>query len=76
MTKTARPTSAREATLEPKAYRIPDVARLLSRSEHAVRTMIARGDLPSRRLGRRVVILADELETCLKALKQGAGGRS
>ena len=75
MTKEERPTRTVES-LKPRAYRIPDVARLLSRSEQAVRTMIARGHLPSRRLGRRVMILADELETCLKSLKPGSGGRS
>ena len=51
-------------------YRVPDVARLLGCSEAAARRMIERGDIPSRRLGRRVVVIPQELEAYLKALRQ------
>ncbi len=49
-------------------YRVPDVARLLGCSEAAARRMIERGEIPSRRLGRRVVVLPEELEAFLKSL--------
>jgi len=32
--------------------------------------MIEKGDIPSRRLGRRVVVIPEELEAYLKALRQ------
>ena len=51
-------------------YRIPDVARLLGMSEAAARRMIERGDIPSRRLGRRVVVLPEDLEAHLKSLRR------
>ena len=51
-------------------YRVPDVARLLGCSEAAARRMIEKGDIPSRRLGRRVVVIPEELETFLKTLRQ------
>lgn len=51
-------------------YRIPDLARLLGCSELAVRRMVERGELPSRRWGRRVVVLRNELEAHLQSLRQ------
>ncbi len=51
-------------------YRVPDVARLLGTTESAVRRMIQTGAIPSRRLGRRVIILPDELEALLGSLKK------
>jgi excisionase family DNA binding protein len=53
---------------QPIAYRIPELARLLGASEVAARRLVERGALPSRRLGRRVVILREELEAHLRAL--------
>jgi excisionase family DNA binding protein len=47
---------------------IPEVARILSRSELSVRRAIERGQLPARRWGSRVVILSDELEVFLHNL--------
>jgi excisionase family DNA binding protein len=55
---------------QPLIYRVPEVARLLGCTEAVVRQMIARGQIPSRRLGRRVVVLADELHAHMKALKR------
>ncbi len=49
-------------------YRVPDVARLLGCSEAAARRMIERGEIPSRRLGRRVIIIPQELEDYLQSL--------
>jgi len=50
-------------------YRVPEVARLLGTTEAAVRRMIQKGAIPSRRLGRRVIVLPEELEACIKSLK-------
>lgn len=51
-------------------YRIPDLARLLGCSELAARRMVERGLIPSRRLGRRVIVLSEELEAHLRSLCQ------
>jgi predicted DNA-binding transcriptional regulator AlpA len=67
---------------EPRALRIPDVARRLGWTETATRRAIERGQLPSRRWGARVVVLADELERFLTDLPRrgnrtcAAGGPS
>ncbi len=50
-------------------YRVPDVARLLGTTEAAVRRMIQTGVIPSRRLGRRVIVIPEELEAYLKSLE-------
>jgi len=44
------------------------VAILLRCSPKAVRRMVERGQLPFRKLGRRVIFLREELETFLEAL--------
>ena len=51
-----------------KLLTIPEVAARLGISERATWQRIYRGQLPHRRWGRRVMILADELEEFLKAL--------
>jgi excisionase family DNA binding protein len=48
--------------------RIADLAKLLGCSQVAARRMVERGQLPARRIGRRVVILRDELDSFLRAL--------
>ncbi len=53
---------------EPLVYRVPEVARRLGTTDAAVRRMIERGILPSRRLGRRVVVVPEELEAYLRSL--------
>ena len=50
------------------AYLVVDVAGVLGVSEPTVRGMIARGEIPSRRIGRRILVLAEELESYLKSL--------
>lgn len=55
-------------TARPKVLSVLDVARTISKSEGAVRQMIARGQLPARKWGRRVVVLADDLEGMLRGL--------
>ena len=57
-----------EQTAERLALRIPDLARVLGISEIAARRLVERGDVPSRRMGRRVVILREELEAHLRSL--------
>ena len=54
----------------PLAYTVQDTAALLDRSEPAVRAMIARGQLPARRQGGRVFILAEDLKAYLAAVPQ------
>jgi hypothetical protein len=55
---------------------IPDIAEQLNQTPLAVRRLIERRVLPSRRLGKRVVVLAEEWEKFLKALPVGARSRS
>jgi excisionase family DNA binding protein len=52
----------------PLAYSVRDTATLLGRSEPAIRAMIARGQLPARRQGDRVFVLAEDLKAYLAAL--------
>jgi len=54
----------------PMAYTVRDAAALLGRSEPAIRAMIQRGQLPARRQGGRVFILAEDLKAYLAALPQ------
>jgi excisionase family DNA binding protein len=49
-------------------FSVPEVAQRIGRSELATRRAIERGHLPARRWGRRVVVLADDLETFVRAL--------
>ena len=52
---------------------IPDVARLTGRTETAIRRAIERGQIPSRKWGHRIVVLADELESFLRGLPMRDG---
>jgi excisionase family DNA binding protein len=54
----------------PLALRVPDVARALGCTDENVRQMITRGQLPARKLGRRVIVLADELQRYLVSLEK------
>jgi hypothetical protein len=54
---------------EPAVYNIPEVARVLGRTEAATRHLIARNLIPARRLGGRIIVLADELEEHLRSLR-------
>jgi len=52
-----------------KAYlTTDDVADLLGRTPKAIRRMVERGQLPYRKLGRRVLFLREELEAFIEAL--------
>lgn len=51
-----------------KYLTIPEAAVLLGGSEKAVRQRIFRGQIPYRKLGRRVLISAEELEKFLTLL--------
>ena len=55
-------------------YRVPDVARLLGMTELATRRAIERGEIPSRKWGRRVVIIPSELQAHLLTLRVGGKG--
>jgi hypothetical protein len=52
----------------PRALSISDVARRIGKTEAATRHAIARGQLPSRKWGHRVVVLAHELDEFLRQL--------
>ncbi len=47
---------------------VPAFADFLGDSQKGVRSKIARGLLPHRRLGGRVIVLRDEVESFLRAL--------
>ena len=50
------------------ALTIPEVAKRLGKTEPATRRAIEHGQLPARHWGRRVIVLADELEQFLRGL--------
>jgi Helix-turn-helix domain len=50
-------------------YSARDVAMLFGCRPQTARRMIRQGLIPGRRLGRRVVVLRDELETVLRRLE-------
>ncbi len=54
----------------PGVLRVDDLAELLKCSTAAVRRLIQKGRIPSRRLGTSVIVLQDELEQCLRLLPQ------
>jgi hypothetical protein len=49
-------------------YRPTDLPEVLGFSPHMVRKLLARGELPSRRWGKRVVILHSDLTNFLEGL--------
>jgi len=53
-------------------YRIDTVAKLLGTTVPAVRRMIDNGEIPARRLGRRIVVRPEELQATLDALEHVA----
>jgi len=57
-----------EQTQQPRVLDIPQVALIIGRSELATRRAIERGQIPARRWGRRVVVLADDLNKFLASL--------
>jgi excisionase family DNA binding protein len=59
------------ASIEPLVYHVSDVARLLGCKVSTARRLLQRGVIPSRRLGRKLVVLPDELETHLNNLPNG-----
>jgi excisionase family DNA binding protein len=57
---------------DPLVLRLPDVARALACSEVAARKLVQRGRIPSRKLGRSVVVLVEELHAYLQSLAPAA----
>lgn len=55
------------ARLEQVAYSRREVAELTSLSFETVRRAINRGDLPAKKVGRRVLVLAKDLDAWLDA---------
>ncbi len=60
--------SQQAAKGEQIVLRVPDLARLFGCTPIAARRMVERGQVPGRRLGRRVIVLRDELDAALRAL--------
>ena len=56
------------ATMDRRFFGVVETAQILGITERAVRKRIARGELPYRRWGRRVLISAHELEVFMEAL--------
>jgi excisionase family DNA binding protein len=60
--------AARDVQLQPRTLSVSEVARILGRSDHSTRRAINRGQIPSRKMGNRVVVLSDELDAFLRSL--------
>jgi excisionase family DNA binding protein len=56
--------------IEPLIYSVREVASLLGRTPRTIHRLISQGLLPARRLGRRYVVLPDELHAHLKSLQK------
>ena len=59
----------------PFVYRIPGLASRLGCTEAAARHLVERNQIPSRRLGRRVIVLAEDLEAYLRSLARRGEGQ-
>ena len=55
-------------SIGPLVYQLADVARLLGCKVVAARRLLQQGVIPSRRLGRKFIVLTGELEAYLQAL--------
>ena len=53
---------------QPRVLDIPQVAKIINRTEIATRRAIERGQLPARIWGGRVVVLVDDLDKFLSEL--------
>lgn len=58
----------------PRILDIPQVARIINRTELATRRAIERGQIPARLWGGRVVVLADELDQFIRLLPRRVAG--
>ena len=58
----------RQSARNPLALTVEETAELLGMTERATRQAIWRGKIPVRRLGKKVLVLRDELERFLKEL--------
>ncbi len=56
---------------QPLVYHVSDVARLLGWKVSSARRLLEQGVIPSRRLGRKLVVLPEEFEAHLKSLPAG-----
>jgi len=60
-----RPTSPSPLIDERRTYTVPEVAELVGISRSTAYDCVRRGEIPSRRFGRRIVVLRHELEQLL-----------
>ena len=61
--------------MEPLAYSVEAAAVASAASKSVLRAAISAGDLPARKRGRRLVILADDLQAWLRELPPAAHSR-
>lgn len=59
------PTRPTPTTDERRTYTVPEVAQLVGISRSTAYECVRRGEIPSRRFGRRIVVLRHELERLL-----------
>ena len=59
------------ASIEPLVYHVSDVARLLDCKLSSARRLLEQGVIPSRRLGRKLIVMRNEMEAYIKALPLG-----
>lgn len=57
-----------DATAEQQALTVPQVAKIVGKTERAVWLDISRKQFPHRKWGRKVVVLREELDAFLKGL--------
>ena len=62
-----------ELLSEPLILRVPDLCRLLRWNEGQLYMAVRRGQIPARKMGRRVVFLRREIETYLMSLPPVSG---
>jgi excisionase family DNA binding protein len=55
-----------------RAYSVPQTCAILDLGLNSVKRLVENGSLPSIRIGRRVLILAEDIEAFLARLKAGA----
>lgn len=67
------PKSTKVTKEERRAWSIAEVAARLGVSRHFILAQISRGALRARRLGRRVVVLTEDLESYLAGAEQVCG---
>ncbi|MEW6273265.1 MAG: helix-turn-helix domain-containing protein [Thermodesulfobacteriota bacterium] len=61
-----------EQVVTPLAVAVAEAARLVGVSRSALYDLVSRGELPTARIGRRRVVLLEDLRAWLRAQREGA----